>query len=81
MRDWLTTGQCATALGVSTDYVRGEIRDGRLMAVIITREPRPGRSRANRAIRVYREAWVAYLHRYWPDRAECSTFHENRQNG
>lgn len=67
MRAWLTTGQCATTLGVSTDYIRGEIRDGRLQAVIIPREPRPGRTRAYRAIRIYPEAWAAYRHRYWPE--------------
>lgn len=66
MRDWLTTGQCATALGVSTDYVRGEIRDGRLIAEVVAREPRPGRRRAYRAIRIHPGPWRAYLRRYWP---------------
>ena len=81
MKSWLTTGQCATTLGVSTDYIRGEIRDGRLIAQVIPRDPRPGRTRAYRAIRVYPESRHAYLQRYWPEHAPCSTLNTSRQSG
>jgi hypothetical protein len=30
----LTTRQCAEYLGVTTNFIRGEIRDGRLVAVV-----------------------------------------------
>jgi len=73
VRAWLTTAECAAVLGVSTDYIRAEIRDGRLTAVVITRDPRPGHTRAYRAIRVYPEPWRTYLQRYWPEHAPCST--------
>ena len=35
---WLTTKQCAVRLGVSTNFVRGEIRDRRLHANVIARD-------------------------------------------
>jgi hypothetical protein len=38
--EWLTTRQCADRLGVGTNFVVGEIRDGRLLAQVIER---PGR--------------------------------------
>lgn len=80
-RPFLTTADCASALGVSVDFVRGEIKDRRLRAEVVEREPRPGRSRGNRAIRVYPEAWADYLQRYWPQHPACSTGNNNRQNG
>jgi len=33
----LTTGDCARRLGVSTNFIVGEIRDGRLRALVIKR--------------------------------------------
>lgn len=80
MRPWLTTGECARILGMSVDYMRGEIRDGLLRAEVVQREARPGRTRGNRAIRIYRTSWREYLQRYWPQHPACSTFHENREN-
>lgn len=54
----LDTTDCARRLGVSTDFIVGEIRDGRLLAIVIER---PGR----RAIyRVSEEAFAAYIVRY-----------------
>lgn len=35
---WLTTRQCARHLGVSPDFVLGEIRDRRLPASVIVRD-------------------------------------------
>lgn len=34
---WLSTRECADQLGVSTAFVIGEIRDGRLTALVIER--------------------------------------------
>ena len=66
MRAWLTTGDCARLLGVSREFVRGEVRDGRIAAEVVTE----GRQR--KAIRIYRVQWRAYLQRYWPLHP-CST--------
>ena len=35
---WLTTRQCARRMGVSPDFVLGEIRDCRLVASVIVRD-------------------------------------------
>jgi excisionase family DNA binding protein len=35
---WMTTRQCAERLGISTDFVVGEIRDKRLQAHVIVRD-------------------------------------------
>jgi hypothetical protein len=67
----MTTSECAAVLGLTTAYIRGEIRDGRLQAVIVPRDPAPGRTRGNRAVRIYQDAWANYLHRYWPERASA----------
>lgn len=75
MRAWLTTGDCARILGVSREFVRGEVRDARLPAEIVTE----GRQR--RAIRIYRLQWRAYLQRYWREHPACSTWNAgNSQN-
>lgn len=66
IRPYLTTRECAAQLGVTSRYIRGEIRDGRLKAEVIPRDPAPDRQRAHPAIRIYREQWDAYLGRYWP---------------
>lgn len=80
-RSWMTTGNCARLLGVSLDFIRGEIADHRLAASVVDREPRPGRSRGNRSYRVYPDQWGAYLRRYWPERATtCSTDNTNGHN-
>lgn len=57
----LSTAACARALGVSTAFIRGEIRDGRLRARIL--KPK-GRQRA--AYRIDRADFEAYLERCWP---------------
>lgn len=38
-RNKLTTGECARILGVSTDYIRDEIRDGRIPDAIAFKRP------------------------------------------
>jgi excisionase family DNA binding protein len=59
MTDKLTTTQCARALCVSGAFIRGEIRDGRLKALVF----REGRKRAK--YRIEREDFDAYQKRYW----------------
>lgn len=71
MRVWMTTRDCANVLGVSTDYIRSEIRDGRLEAEVIPRPPRQGRRRAYPAIRIYPPAWATYLGTYWAQHPAC----------
>lgn len=66
MRDWLTTGDCARVIGMTAEYVRGEIEDGRLQAEVIERPKRYGRKWARRIIRVYQEPFRQYLEQYWP---------------
>ena len=54
----LTTRDCASRLGVSTEFIRGEIRDGRLKALVIERPP-------NRLIfRVSERELAEYVRRY-----------------
>lgn len=69
MRDWLTTSECARCLGVTPRYIRAEILDGRLQAVVITRAPARNRTRGNRCYRIYRAEWAVYLEHYWPREA------------
>ena len=56
---WLSTRQCAVQIGVSTSFIRGEIRDGRLRAQQLVRDgKRP----------VYRVAlsdFRVYLTQHW----------------
>lgn len=60
MRAWLTTGDCSRLLGVSREFVRGEIREGRLIAEVVTE------GRRRRANRIYWAQWREYLRRQWP---------------
>lgn len=63
---WLTTRHCADLIGVSTDFVRGEIQDGRLVGTVIARDVLPGRKRARALYRVAPRDFVAYCQRYCP---------------
>jgi hypothetical protein len=58
----LSPRACAEVLGVSTDYIVGEIRDGRLPAR--EREYDSGRKR----YRVDAGDFAAYIEHYWPRR-------------
>ena len=55
---WLTTGQCAARLGVSPDFVLGEIRDRRLVASVIVRDGK------RIVYRVTAANFETYLHRH-----------------
>lgn len=57
--EWLTTNDCADLLGVSTGFVRGEIRDGRLCARAISR---PGK---RMLYRIAAPDFKTYLLRHW----------------
>jgi hypothetical protein len=64
---WLSTSHCADLMGVSTGFVRGEIRDGRLRASKLLRSgKRP----------IYRVApadFATYLAKHW-DRTGASPY-------
>lgn len=53
---------CARWLGVSDEYIRGEIKDGRLKS----RERRYASGR--RHYRIEAADWHAYLEKHWPHR-------------
>ena len=57
--DWLSTALCAARIGVTTGYVVGEIRDGRLAAMVLSR---PGK---RACYRVSEPAFESYLARHW----------------
>lgn len=60
--DWLNTRECADRLGVSTAFVIGEIRDGRLNALVIERP------NVRTLYRVRPGALAQYIARYrWHD--------------
>jgi predicted DNA-binding transcriptional regulator AlpA len=59
-RIYLRPSECAVLIGVSSDYIVGEIKDGRLPARV-NLSPK-GRTR----YRVWVEDWQAYVVRYWP---------------
>jgi len=59
-RQMLTTGECARALGVSPQFIRGEIRDKRLAAIV---SKPAGRQRAKYRIAV--EDFDAYRATHW----------------
>jgi excisionase family DNA binding protein len=61
MSKWLTTGQCAERIGLTDEYIRGEIKDGRLPA----REHRYATSGRVR-YRIEPEDFDAYVERHWP---------------
>jgi excisionase family DNA binding protein len=58
----LSPRACAAVLGVSADYIVGEIKDGRL----------PARERAyesgRKRYRIDAMAFAAYIEEYWPER-------------
>lgn len=56
---WLTTKQCAVKLGMSTDFVLGEIRDGRMEAHVIARDGK------RTVYRISAESLERYRHRFW----------------
>lgn len=60
----LTTSQCAKALGVSLQFIRGEIRDKRLPARVLKPS---GRRRA--LIRIDAADFDAYRAMHWPKSA------------
>lgn len=55
---WLTTRQCADRIGVSTDFIRGEIEDRRLKAHVVARDKK------RLVYRVSLEDFEAYLRRH-----------------
>lgn len=66
MRPYLTTRQCADILGVSTSYVREELKSGRLKGDAIPRPLSEGRKWSWRLYRIYPADFRAYCERYWP---------------
>jgi len=80
-RPYLRTADCAAVLGVSAQYVRDEIRAGRLKGEIIARDVAPGRTKAYAAIRVYPGDFAVYVARYWPRiQWPCSTGHTSAES-
>lgn len=77
MSDYLTTRQCADLLGVSTAFMREELRCGALKGEAIPRDVQPGRRWAKTLYRIYPEDFRAYCARYWPriDTSHLSKFH------
>lgn len=62
-RSVLTTAQCARALGMSPDFIRGEIRDGRLRATVFS----SGRKRAR--YRIDEADFLDYKQQHWKQSA------------
>lgn len=60
----LTTADCARAIGMSTQFIRGEILDGRLKARVSKPE---GRQRAK--YRIEADDFAAYQRAHWPKSA------------
>lgn len=58
---WLSPLTCARKIGVTDEYIRGEIKEGRLEAHV-HRYAHSGRAR----YRIDPEDWEAYVARYWP---------------
>lgn len=68
-RDLLTTGQCAAILGVTSQFIRDEIKDGRLLAEVRILRP-SGRT----YYRIGLEDFRAYCRIWSPSAlARCST--------
>ena len=65
-RPYLTTAEAACVVGVTPAYIRGEIREGRLDADVLHRDPVRGRQSARPVIRIYPEQFEAYVVRHWP---------------
>lgn len=55
----MTTTQAARELGVSGEYVRGEIRDGRLKANVTQKDGKRA------TYRITREQFAEYVERHW----------------
>jgi hypothetical protein len=60
---FLRTRDCAELLRVSGEFIRGEIRDGRLPAHVLQRKGRT-------AYRIDSGDFTVYVERYWPRAAE-----------
>ena len=56
---WLSTRQAADIIGMDADFVRGEVLDGRLRAIIIQR---PGK---RRVFRIRAADFSIYMLKYW----------------
>lgn len=54
----LSPSECAEQLKVTGEFIRGEIRDGRLDALVYVKGKR-------HLYRIDPEAWQAYKDRYW----------------
>lgn len=61
----LTTGDCAHTLHVTSEFIRGEIKEGRLPAMTFKRAS--GRTK----YRIDAEDFRRYIEQYWPK--PCST--------
>lgn len=67
-RDLMTTGQCAAVLGVTAQFVRDEIKDGRLRAAVRVLRP-SGRT----FYRIGRQDFHAYCQKWSPSALERLT--------
>jgi hypothetical protein len=56
---WLSTRQCAAIVGVTANFMRGEIRDGRLKARTLARHGK------RTVYRVVAEDFAAYCAKHW----------------
>lgn len=63
----LRPSECATALRVTGEFIRGEIHDGRLLAHVFERPS------GRRVYRIRQQDFDAYLERHWP------AFHAEQQ--
>lgn len=61
---WMTTAQIAAKLGMSTDFVVGEIRDRRLDARVIVREGK------RTVYRISAAQFDRYCYRFWGHAAD-----------
>jgi hypothetical protein len=60
-RELLTTSDCARLIGMTGEFIRGEIREGRLKS----RAYHPS-SRRRAKYRIERADFVAYMEQHWP---------------
>lgn len=68
-RGWMTPNVCGTAIGVTGEFIRGEIKCGRIAARVLTRDS--GRT----VYRIDPDDFDAYVKRYWPRKV----FHGEQQ--
>lgn len=59
---YLSPPDCASVLGVTANFIRGEVKDGRLMARVFTRPS--GRT----VYRIPASAFQAYVEEHWPEK-------------